>query len=150
MDNAISMSLHDIDFGHLTAVKRAGLSNHEQSILPEDRLRAMGKDDLIAHMLKLQTQITHVAEKQASLSLPPTTPPLSKEDLDRKVSKARAIMEKGITSQMKFEPAEFHDMTRTELSTSIRYGYLNVTGNKVTVRWDAKDLTFTVTGSYGL
>lgn len=52
--------------------------------------------------------------------------------------------------QIQLSPLDFQDTTDTEISTSIRYGYLNITGEKVTVRWNVKDLTFTVTGSYGL
>ena len=52
--------------------------------------------------------------------------------------------------QLQFGPAKFQHTTRTNISTSIRYGHLNITGKNVTVRWDANDLTFTVTGSYGL
>lgn len=52
--------------------------------------------------------------------------------------------------QIQLSPLEFQETTGTEVSTSIRYGYLNITGELVTVRWNAQDLTFTVTGTYGL
>ncbi|KAL8838133.1 MAG: hypothetical protein Q9176_005216 [Flavoplaca citrina] len=52
--------------------------------------------------------------------------------------------------QLQFDPADFQHTTGTDIATSIRYGRLNVTGKNVTVRWVPNELTFTVTGSYGL
>ncbi|KAL8668425.1 MAG: hypothetical protein Q9168_006949 [Polycauliona sp. 1 TL-2023] len=52
--------------------------------------------------------------------------------------------------QLQFTPDEFQHTTGTDISASIRYGSLSVVGKKVTVRWDADELTFTVTGLYGL
>ncbi|KAL9003764.1 MAG: hypothetical protein Q9188_003388 [Gyalolechia gomerana] len=173
--------------GHASAPKRLRPSDKKQDLFTEEQLRSMTKDDLIAHILNLQSQITCAAGASPS---PPTTPELLVEDIRRKVSKARDMMEKGIRSQMKWkpscktgnvrfsysgvvasptifltlfrlsadwkkkqiklEPVEFQDTTHTELTTSIRYGSLNITGKNVTVRWDPEDLTFTVTGTYGL
>ncbi|KAL8846952.1 MAG: hypothetical protein Q9221_007994 [Calogaya cf. arnoldii] len=147
----------------------------------------MEKEDLVALILKLQNHFLSMAQAPPS---PPATPGLSEEEIQRKASKARDMMQKGIKSQMKwkpscktggarfsysgvvastevflklfrlgsdwkkkqlqFDPTEFQDTTGTDISASIRYGHLNITGKNVTVRWDPKDLTFTVTGSYGL
>ncbi|KAI4103476.1 MAG: hypothetical protein LQ339_004201 [Xanthoria mediterranea] len=84
--------------GQASAAKRARLSNQEQDMIPKDRLEANGKDDLVAHILKLQAQI--LSTSQASPS-PPATPGLSEEETHGKASKARDMMEKGIKSQMK-------------------------------------------------
>lgn len=84
--------------GQASAAKRARLSNQDQDMIPKDRLEAMGKDDLVAHILKLQAQI--LSTSQASPS-PPATPGLTEEEIHRKASKARDMMEKGIKSQMK-------------------------------------------------
>ncbi|KAL8920192.1 MAG: hypothetical protein Q9172_004603 [Xanthocarpia lactea] len=173
--------------GQPSTAKRSRPNKEEQDIIPKDQLEAMEKVELIAHILKLQTQILSAARAPPS---PPATPGLSEEEVYNKASKARELMEKGIKSQMKwkpscktrgarfsysgvvasaqvfqrmfrlpadwkkkqlqFGPAEFQDTTRTDISTSIRFGHLNITGKNITVRWDANDLTFTVTGSYGL
>lgn len=58
----------------------------------------MDKDELVSLILKLQKQIATATQAPPS---PPATPALSKEDLQRKVAKARDMMEKGIKSQMK-------------------------------------------------
>ncbi|KAL8923167.1 MAG: hypothetical protein Q9208_004730 [Pyrenodesmia sp. 3 TL-2023] len=177
--------------GQPSAAKRPRLSSTQQpSGIPENQLQAMEKDELVSFILKLQKQLATAIQAPPSPPATPATPALSKEDLDRKVSKARAMMEKGIKSQMKwkpsckggsarfsysgvvatasvfltlfclsadwkkkqilFSPLDFQDTIDTDISTSIRYGYLNITGEKVTVRWNAEDLTFTVTGFYGL
>ncbi|CAL8579199.1 hypothetical protein XPA_004950 [Xanthoria parietina] len=88
--------------GQASAAKRARLSNQDQDMIPKDRLEAMGKDDLVAHILKLQAQI--LSTSQASPS-PPATPGLTEEEIHRKASKARDMMEKGIKSQMKWKPS---------------------------------------------
>ncbi|KAL8866437.1 MAG: hypothetical protein Q9174_006305 [Haloplaca sp. 1 TL-2023] len=173
--------------GATSAAKRPRPDKHNHNILSKDLLDTMSKDDLVAHILKLQSQILSIAQTPPS---PPATPGLSEDEINRKATKAREMMAKGIKSQMKwkpscktsgarfsysgvvaspqvflkvfrlgadwkkkqlqFEPAEFEHTTGTDMTTSIRYGYLNLTGKHVTVRWDANDLTFTVTGSYGL
>lgn len=85
--------------GQPSAAKRSRLSSVQQpSVIPENQLQTMEKDELVSLILKLQKQ--NVIATQAPPS-PPATPALSKDDLDRKVSKARAMMEKGIKSQMK-------------------------------------------------
>lgn len=84
--------------GQASAAKRARLSIQEPDMITKDRLEAMGKDDLVAHILKLQAQI--LSTSQASPS-PPATPGLTEEEIHRKASKARDMMEKGIKSQMK-------------------------------------------------
>lgn len=84
--------------GQASAAKRSRPSNQEQDIISKHRLESMEKDDLIAHILKLQAQ--NLSTSQAPPS-PPATPGLSEEEIHRKASKARVMMEKGIKSQMK-------------------------------------------------
>ncbi|KAL8867481.1 MAG: hypothetical protein Q9198_008499 [Flavoplaca austrocitrina] len=155
--------------GQASAAKRS-----KQDVLSRDLLEAMEKDELGSHILSLQSQIL-ITSHQAPPS-PPATPGLSPEEVHHKASKARDMMAKGIKSQMKwkpssspqvflklfrlgadwkkkqlqFDPADFQHTTGTDIATSIRYGRLNVTGKNVTVRWVPNELTFTVTGSYGL
>ncbi|KAL9616530.1 MAG: hypothetical protein Q9204_008568 [Flavoplaca sp. TL-2023a] len=169
--------------GQASAAKRT-----KQDVLSRDLLKAMEKDELILHILSLQSQILTTSHQ--ALPSPPATPGLTPEEVHHKASKARDMMAKGIKSQMKwkpscktggarfsysgvvaspqvflklfrlgadwkkkqlqFDPADFQHTTGTDISTSIRYGRLNVTGKNVTVRWVPNESTFTVTGSYSL
>ncbi|KAL8819074.1 MAG: hypothetical protein Q9223_002410 [Gallowayella weberi] len=154
--------------GQSSAAKRSCPSKPELSISLEEQMKAMEKVDLISHILELQACIASAAKASPS---PPAVPKLSKEEMKWKPScktgSARFSYSAVVASrdvflslfrlaadwkqkQVQFDPAEFQDTTHTHISTSIRYGHLNVIGSKVTVRWDANELTFTVTGSYGL
>ncbi len=107
--------------GQPSAAKRSRPSTITQpNIIPEDQLQTMGKTELISLILKLQKQIATTAAQAAPPS-PPATPALSKEDLQRKVTKARDMMEKGIKSQMKVSyplaPRCPHPQDRYETNT---------------------------------
>lgn len=80
--------------GQASAAKRS-----KQDVLSRDLLEAMEKDELISHILSLQSQILTTSH-QAPPS-PPATPGLSLEEVHHKASKARDMMAKGIKSQMK-------------------------------------------------
>ena len=80
--------------GQASAAKRS-----KQDVLSRDLLEAIEKDELISHILSLQSQILTTSH-QAPPS-PPATPGLSPEEVHHKASKARDMMAKGIKSQMK-------------------------------------------------
>ncbi|MCJ1395449.1 hypothetical protein MMC18_008335 [Xylographa bjoerkii] len=57
--------------------------------------------------------------------------------------------EKKAWKQKKIPLEQFESVTG-ELRTSIRYGYLVVTSKDVTVHWNREELSFSVSGLYGL
>jgi len=57
--------------------------------------------------------------------------------------------EKKAWKQKKIFLEEFEAITG-ELSTSIRYGHLVITSKEITVRWSKEELSFSVSGLYGL
>ena len=84
--------------GQPSTAKRSCPNKEEQDIILKDQLEAMEKVELIAHILKLQTQIVSAAQAPPNS---PATPGFSEEEVYGKASKARELMEKGIKSQMK-------------------------------------------------
>ena len=69
----------------------------------------MEKEDLVALILKLQNHFLSMAQAPPS---PPATPGLSEEEIQRKASKARDMMQKGIKSQMKVSLTHLSERVR--------------------------------------
>jgi hypothetical protein len=46
--------------------------------------------------------------------------------------------------------AEFKDVVKEWVSASIRYGSLSLVSEKMNIKWNSEEQTFTVSGSYGI
>ncbi|KAF2492302.1 hypothetical protein BU16DRAFT_542206 [Lophium mytilinum] len=70
--------------------------------LTEDALEEMDKQELISHVLKLQSHIASTSNDTPANASPPGITP---EELAAKTSKTRDMMVRGIKSQMKWKPS---------------------------------------------
>ncbi|KAF2877917.1 hypothetical protein BDV95DRAFT_600612 [Massariosphaeria phaeospora] len=166
--------------GALKAVsKRVKTSEPTGTLLSEDELHEMTKEDLIQYTLQLQAEFA---------ALPKPKVP-SAEEIEKKAEKAQDMLIRGIEKQMKWTPscktgkAKFtydgtvlnetifqemlglpasHTKKMFKISVgyfmdnvgeptgSVRYNTLRITSADINVRWSPEDGTFKVSGAYGL